>query len=104
VCNWVPTLTANAVFRLRGSLGSGTFEGEGITFRQKSESDSTLTECDVSEERNPQVNCCENLTKFSCRNHYSVALNKPLVKYKGRIAQNLPHLYMFRSNCTAIFR
>ena len=61
VCNWVPTLTVNVVFRLQGSLGSATFEGEDITFRQNSVSDSTLTECDVSEERNHQANRCENL-------------------------------------------
>jgi hypothetical protein len=61
VCNWVPMLTVNFVFRLQGSLGSGTVEGESITFRQKSETDSTLTECDVSEARNPQANRCKNL-------------------------------------------
>jgi len=61
VCNWVPTRTVNVVFRLQGTPGSGTFEGKGITFCQKSESESTLTECDVSDERNPQGNCCEKL-------------------------------------------
>jgi hypothetical protein len=61
LCNWVPTLTVNVVFRLQGTLVSGTFEGEGTTFRQTSEIDSTLTECDVSEVRYPQVNRCENL-------------------------------------------
>jgi len=104
VCNCVPLLTVNVVFRLKVPLGVGTLEGEGITFRQKSETDSTLTECDVSDERNPQANRCEKLQKFSCRNHFSVALNKSLLKYKDRIAQHLPHFYMFRSNCTAIFR
>jgi hypothetical protein len=57
----VPTLGENILFRLQGSLGSGTFEGEGTTFGQKSESDSKLTECDVSERKNPPVNRCENL-------------------------------------------
>ena len=53
VCNCVPTISINVAFRLQATLGSGTFEGEDIVFRQKSETDSTLTECDVSAERYP---------------------------------------------------
>ena len=64
VRNLVPTLTVNVVFRLQESLVSGNFEGEDTTFRQKPETDSTLSECGVTEERNPQVNRCENLKKL----------------------------------------
>jgi len=60
-------LTVKVVFLLQGSLGSGILEGEGITFRRKSETDSTLTECDVSEERNLQVNSCKNLKNLVVR-------------------------------------
>jgi hypothetical protein len=60
-------LTVNVVFRLQGLLGSGTLEGESITFRQKSETDSTLTECAVSEKRNPQANRSKNLKNLVVR-------------------------------------